>query len=180
MRAQPTGSPFIDGVFASGRCDRHPDAYPAAGETIASITWATPHEVAAAVLAAMLANFYSTGQIGSNGTQVFVQPEVKDAFAEKLLARTRALVLGDPLDEATQIGPLVTAAHMAKALEQFALGRREAGTGRINSYNLTPIEMPFGGAKRSGIGRENGRAAIGHYSQLESVYVGMTPVDAPY
>ena len=58
--------------------------------------------------------------------------------------------------------------------------RLEAGMCWINSYNLTPVEMPFGGVKRSGIGRENGRAAIGPYSQLESVYVGMTPVDAPY
>jgi betaine-aldehyde dehydrogenase len=220
-----------------------------------------------AVGAAMLANFYSTGQVCSNGTRVFVQAEVKEAFVEKLLARTRALVLGDPLDEATQIGPLVSAEHMAKVLGYFEVGRREARvligggpatvpgfergnwveptvfdvaddrarvateeifgpamslltfegedevTGRandtpyglaagvftadltrahrmaarleagmcwINSYNLTPVEMPFGGVKRSGIGRENGNAAIAHYSQVKSVYVGMTPVAAPY
>ena len=40
--------------------------------------------------------------------------------------------------------------------------------------------MPFGGYKRSGIGRENGHAALDHYSQWKSVYVEMGDVDAPY
>jgi betaine-aldehyde dehydrogenase len=55
-----------------------------------------------------------------------------------------------------------------------------AGTCWINQYNLTPIEMPFGGVKASGIGRENARAAIEAYSQPKSVYVGLTPVEAPF
>ncbi|MDG1282358.1 MAG: aldehyde dehydrogenase family protein, partial [Pseudorhodobacter sp.] len=50
----------------------------------------------------------------------------------------------------------------------------------INAYNLTPVEMPFGGVKMSGVGRENGKAAVAHYTQSKSVYVGMGPVDAPY
>jgi betaine-aldehyde dehydrogenase len=56
----------------------------------------------------------------------------------------------------------------------------EAGTCFINAYNLTPVEVPFGGMKRSGIGRENGQAAIAHYSQLKSVYVGMARAEAPF
>jgi betaine-aldehyde dehydrogenase len=55
-----------------------------------------------------------------------------------------------------------------------------AGTCWINTYNLTPIEMPFGGVKASGIGRENARAAIEAYSQPKSVYVALTPVEAPF
>jgi betaine-aldehyde dehydrogenase len=45
---------------------------------------------------------------------------------------------------------------------------------------VTPIELPFGGVKLSGLGRENGRAAIEHYTQLKSVYVAMGDVVAPY
>jgi betaine-aldehyde dehydrogenase len=56
----------------------------------------------------------------------------------------------------------------------------EAGTCWINAYNLTPVEVPFGGVKGSGLGRENGRIALEYYTQLRSVYVGMGPVDAPY
>jgi betaine-aldehyde dehydrogenase len=56
----------------------------------------------------------------------------------------------------------------------------QAGTCWINHYNVTPVELPFGGVKFSGLGRENGRAAIEHYTQLKSVYVAMSAVDAPY
>jgi betaine-aldehyde dehydrogenase len=60
------------------------------------------------------------------------------------------------------------------------IAQLQAGTCWINHYNVTPIELPFGGVKMSGLGRENGRAAIEHYTQLKSVYVAMGNVDAPY
>ena len=56
----------------------------------------------------------------------------------------------------------------------------EAGTCWINHYNVTPVELPFGGVKMSGLGRENGRAAIEHYTQLKSVYVALGDIEAPY
>jgi betaine-aldehyde dehydrogenase len=218
-----------------------------------------------AVGAAMLGNFYSAGQVCSNGTRVFVQKGIKARFLERLAARTATILLGDPLDDATQMGPLVSAVQMDKVLgyvetakaegarlicgggraavntgffvqptvfadvtdamtiareevfgpvmavldfdtedeviaranaTEFGLaagvftadltrGHRviaqlEAGTCWINAYNLTPVESPFGGSKMSGVGRENGRAAVEHYTQVKSVYVGMGPVDAPY
>lgn len=218
-----------------------------------------------AVGAAMLGNFYSAGQVCSNGTRVFVQKGIKARFLARLAERSARIVLGDPLDEATQMGPLVSAGQMEKVLGYIATGRAEgarlitggaraslntgyyvqptvfadvtdsmtiareeifgpvmavldfdteeevlaranatdfglaagvftadlarahrviaglqAGTCWINAYNLTPVEAPFGGAKRSGVGRENGHAAVEHYSQIKSVYVGMGPVDAPY
>ena len=60
------------------------------------------------------------------------------------------------------------------------IAQLQAGTCWINHYNVTPIELPFGGMKASGLGRENGRAAIEHYTQLKSVYVAKGDVDAPY
>jgi len=56
----------------------------------------------------------------------------------------------------------------------------EAGTCWINQYNVTPIELPFGGVKLSGLGRENSRAAVEHYTQLKSVYVALGDIEAPY
>jgi len=50
----------------------------------------------------------------------------------------------------------------------------------INNYNITPIELPIGGYKQSGLGRENSPAAIDHYTQLKSVYVELGDVDCPY
>ncbi len=60
------------------------------------------------------------------------------------------------------------------------VARLDAGTCWLNTYNLTPVEIPFGGVKRSGFGRENSRAAIEHYTRLKSVYVEMGDVAAPY
>jgi len=217
-----------------------------------------------AVGAAMLGNFYSSGQICSNGTRVFVQRGLCDAFLERLAERTATITLGDPLDEATQMGPLVSHAQMERVLGYIAQGKDEgarlvcggarvgesgayvaptvfadvtddmviareeifgpvmtvldfdgeeeviaranatefglsagvftrdiarahrvvaqlqAGTCWINAYNLTPVEMPFGGVKASGVGRENGHAALEHYTRIKSVYLGMGDVDAPY
>lgn len=214
-----------------------------------------------AVGAAILANFYSSGQICSNGTRVFVQEGILPAFLERLTARLAAVKIGDPLDEDTQHGPLVSQVQVGKIREAIAKGQAEgarlvcggagegafvpptvfadasddmfivreeifgpvmsvlsfadeaevvaranatpyglaagvftrdlarghrmaaalqAGTTWINTYNLTPVEAPFGGVKLSGVGRENSAAAIEHYSQLKSVYVATGGVDAPY
>jgi len=221
-----------------------------------------------AVGAALLANFYSAGEVCSNGTRVFVHKNVRATFLEKLKTRVAAMKIGNPIDPATQVGALISEAHMNKVLGYIERGKAEgakllcggqryvangcergffveptvfdgctddmaivreeifgpvmsvlefsdedevvaranatefglsagvftndltrghrvianleAGTCWINHYNITPIELPFGGHKRSGLGRENGRAAIEHYTQLKSVYVAMGDVDAPY
>ena len=58
--------------------------------------------------------------------------------------------------------------------------RLKAGLCWINNYNITPIEMPFGGAGESGIGHENSMAALDHYTQLKTVYVEMGEVACGY
>jgi len=217
-----------------------------------------------AVSAAINGNFYSAGQVCSNGTRLFVQAGIHDAFVARLKARVETAVIGDPMDEATNFGPMVSEAQLHQVLgfvekgvaegaelvsggarldrpgfymaptifsgvtdgmtiareeifgpvasvlkfeteaeavaranaTDFGLagavftrdlarahrvvGALEAGTCWINTYNLTPVEMPFGGVKESGVGRENARAAIEHYSQLKSVYVAMGGVEAPF
>jgi len=221
-----------------------------------------------AVAGALLGNFYSAGEVCSNGTRVFVHQSVRAAFVERLCSRAAAMRIGDPMDPATQVGALISAEHMEKVLGFIARGRAQgarlltggarvtsgdlangyfvaptvfdgchddmdivrqeifgpvmsvlefaeedeviaranatefglaagvftndltrahrviaqlqAGTCWINHYNITPVELPFGGVKMSGLGRENGRAAIEHYTQLKSVYVAMGDIDAPY
>src|SRR5882757_3107968 len=221
-----------------------------------------------AVSGALLANFYSSGQVCSNATRVFVHRSIKAAFLERLIKRVGAMRIGDPMDPETQVGALISEQHMHKVLGYIARGRAEgariltggtrvtrgelakgffvaptvfddcrddmaivreeifgpvmavlefedeeeviaranatefglaagvftndltrghrviarlqAGTCWINHYNVTPVELPFGGVKLSGLGRENGRAALEHYTQLKSVYVAMGNVDAPY
>ena len=221
-----------------------------------------------AVAGALLGNFYSAGEVCSNGTRVFVHRSLHAAFVERLRERTAGLRVGDPLDPLTQVGALISAEHMEKVLGFVARGRAQgarlvtggvrvtsgelargcfvaptvfdychddmdivrreifgpvmsvleftdedeviaranatefglaagvftndvtrahrviaqlqAGTCWINHYNVTPIELPFGGVKMSGLGRENGHAALEHYTQLKSVYVAMSDVESPY
>lgn len=217
-----------------------------------------------AVGGAILGNFYSSGQVCSNGTRVFVHRKIKDAFLARLTERLATAKIGDPMDEETSFGPMVSQRqldivlgyietgvaegarlitggnridgdgfyieptvfadvtdNMTIAREEIfgpvlsvldfddedevitranatefglsagvftrdlsrahrVIGRLQAGTCFINSYNDAPVEAPFGGVKASGVGRENSRAAIEHYSQLKTVYVRMGDVDAPF
>ena len=55
----------------------------------------------------------------------------------------------------------------------------EAGSCIINNFNIYPIELPFGGYKHSGLGRENGTTTINYYTQLKTVYVEANDVDCP-
>ncbi|XP_053734427.1 4-trimethylaminobutyraldehyde dehydrogenase A [Synchiropus splendidus] len=54
----------------------------------------------------------------------------------------------------------------------------EAGTCYINNYNIGPVELPFGGYKMSGFGRENGQVTIEYFSQLKTVVVEMGDVES--
>ncbi|MGH8264138.1 MAG: transcriptional regulator BetI, partial [Steroidobacteraceae bacterium] len=69
-----------------------------------------------AVSGALLANFYSAGEVCSNATRVFVQRPVKAEFLRRLLARVGAMRIGDPMDPATQVGSLISAEHLRKVL----------------------------------------------------------------
>jgi len=60
------------------------------------------------------------------------------------------------------------------------IAKLQAGSCWINHYNVCPMELPFGGYKHSGIGRENGRITMEYYTQLKSVYVAKGDIDAPY
>jgi betaine-aldehyde dehydrogenase len=56
----------------------------------------------------------------------------------------------------------------------------KAGICWINSYGLSPVEMPVGGYKQSGIGRENGLETLHQYTQTKSIYMGMSKLESPF
>jgi betaine-aldehyde dehydrogenase len=216
-----------------------------------------------AVTHSLMANFYTQGEICSNGTRVFVQESILDAFLDQLVPRVNQIKVGNPLDPKTEMGALISRAHLNKVKNYVEKGVAEgakllcggefpkwnsenrvlengnfitpavfiqcrdemthvkeeifgpvmsiltfkdekeviaranhtdyglaagvftqnlgrahrviaalqAGTCWINSYNVTPVEVPFGGYKQSGIGRENGLTTLEHYTQLKTVYV---------
>ncbi|SHH87019.1 betaine-aldehyde dehydrogenase [Marivita hallyeonensis] len=78
-----------------------------------------------AVGGAILGNFYSSGQVCSNGTRVFVQKGIKEAFLKRLTERLANAVIGDPLDEATSFGPMVSERQMNIVLDYIEQGKAE-------------------------------------------------------
>ncbi|MDL4863359.1 betaine-aldehyde dehydrogenase [Halomonas elongata] len=218
--------------------------------------------------AAMMANFYSSGQICTNGTRVFVDRRVKDAFEAKIAERVARIKAGDPMDPTVNFGPLVSFEHQEKVLSYIALGKQEgarvlaggdawdqssyssgawaaptvftdcddsmrivreeifgpvmsilafddeeevirrandtfyglaagvfteglnrahrvihrleAGICWVNTWGESPAEMPVGGYKQSGVGRENGVETLAHYTQTKSVQVEMGPFESVF
>ncbi len=57
------------------------------------------------------------------------------------------------------------------------VSKLEAGSCWVNTFNVTPAQVPFGGFKASGVGRENGTAALEFYSQTKTVYVEVNDID---
>ena len=209
---------------------------------------------------AMMANFYSSGQVCTNGTRVFVPAKQKAEFEHKILERVARIRAGDLFADDTNFGPLVSFPHRDNVLRYIESGKREgarllcggealkgdgfdngawvaptvftdcsdemtivreeifgpvmsilsyaeaevirranateyglaagvvtpnlnrahriihqleAGICWINSWGESPAEMPVGGYKHSGIGRENGVMTLQSYTQVKSIQVEM-------
>ncbi|GMS87448.1 hypothetical protein PENTCL1PPCAC_9623, partial [Pristionchus entomophagus] len=216
-------------------------------------------DVDSAVAGAMIANFFSQGQVCSNASKVLVHRSILGPFTERLVEKTRNMKVGDPFDESTRVGAAISREHMHKVkayidgavaagarllyggrevtvpgleggfyLEPAVLtgiqesmvvykeeifgsvllvlpfddeseavriandtdmglaagvftknlskahklaARLHAGNVYVNTYNDVSPFVPFGGYGQSGFGRENGVAALEHYTQTKSVFV---------
>lgn len=84
-------------------------------------------DVDSAVTGAMAANWLNAGQVCCNGTRVYVHEDILPAFLERLVARTRAIRIGDPREAGTQMGPLVTAEHAAMVRARIAEAASSGG-----------------------------------------------------
>lgn len=124
------------------------------------------------------------GQRG-DGPGYFVRPTVVANTGNKDLTLVREEVFGpvlvampfDDLDEVLArandsiygLGASVWTNNLGKA--QRAIDALQAGTVWVNTHNMVDPNMPFGGFKASGVGREHGRSAIEAYTELKSVCI---------
>ncbi len=274
-----TGHPGIDKVSFTGEVGTGKKVMAAAGgSTLKDVTMElggksplivfNDADLDRAADAAMMANFYSSGQICTNGTRVFVESAVKEAFEARIAERVARIRAGDPMDPSINFGPLVSFEHQEKVLSYIALGqqegarvliggeawndgnkangawaaptvftdctdemrivreeifgpvmailafddeeevirrandthyglaagvfterlnrahrvihRLEAGICWINTWGESPAEMPVGGYKQSGVGRENGLETLAHYTQTKSVQIEMGPFESVF
>jgi betaine-aldehyde dehydrogenase len=80
-----------------------------------------------AVDGAMMANFFSTGQVCTNGTRVFVPETMKSAFEKRLLEKMQYIRPGDLSDLSTNFGPLVSKPHFEKVKSYITHGIERDG-----------------------------------------------------
>ncbi|WP_338513919.1 betaine-aldehyde dehydrogenase [Pseudomonas poae] len=93
---------------------------------------------------AMMANFYSSGQVCTNGTRVFVPKQLQGAFEAKILERVARIRVGDPQDENTNFGPLVSFAHMESVLGYIAKGKEQGARLLCGGDRMTEGDLAKG------------------------------------
>ena len=81
-----------------------------------------------AIATSIRSSFWNQGEICLCGSRIFVERSAYDVFVERFVAATRKLRIGDPLDDATDIGALNSEAHMRKVLGYIELAKEEGGT----------------------------------------------------
>ena len=97
-----------------------------------------------AVGACLNGAFFSTGQRCTASSRLIVTAGIHDAFLDKLTAAAADLVIGDPLDSKTQIGPVVDQGQLDQNLEYLALAATEGcdvrggGLGNGNGFFMHP------------------------------------------
>jgi aminomuconate-semialdehyde/2-hydroxymuconate-6-semialdehyde dehydrogenase len=80
-----------------------------------------------AVSTTLRSSFSNQGEICLCGSRVFVERTIYDRFVEKLAAKTRSLVIGDPLEEQTEMGALISEGHTQKVMGYISLAKKEGG-----------------------------------------------------
>ena len=85
-------------------------------------------DIDAAVKGSSAGIFFNSGQVCSAGSRILVQESVYDAFCEKMVERSKSLRIGDPLDEKTYIGPVISKKQMNTIMGYIEAGKSEGAT----------------------------------------------------
>lgn len=80
-----------------------------------------------AVTTSVSSAFTNQGEICLCGSRIFVERPLYDRFLKEFVRQTRELIIGDPLEEKTRIGALVSEAHMQKVLSCIDIAKKEGG-----------------------------------------------------
>lgn len=98
-------------------------------------------DMARALDAAVFMIFSNNGERCTAGSRILVQRSVYADFAAKFAARAKKIRVGDPLDEGTIIGPMISRDHLAKVRRYIELGAQEGATllcGGLGTPDLPP------------------------------------------
>ena len=81
-----------------------------------------------AIPTSISSSFANQGEICLCGSRIFVEQAIYDEFVERFVAATKKLRIGDPTDDATDVGALISEAHMQKVTGYVELAKQEGGS----------------------------------------------------
>ncbi|HUF46516.1 MAG TPA: aldehyde dehydrogenase family protein [Vicinamibacterales bacterium] len=110
----------------------------------------------AAVRGATIGIFYGKGEVCAAGSRLLVESSIRDEFVDKVAARARKMVPGDPLDPKTRLGPLSSKTQLDRVLQYVERGTAEGAS-------------LVAGGSRADIGTGKG------YFMQPTVFAGVTP-----
>ena len=146
------------------------------------------------------ASFLNQGQVCLCGSRILIHESIYNSFVEAFLEAVTDMVVGDPADEMTELGALISQEHRDKVLSYIDLAEEEGGVILcgggppigipeafdggfwvsptvidgliwINCWLHRDLRVPFGGVKNSGVGREGGRWSLGFFSEAVNICV---------
>ncbi|MDU0370682.1 aldehyde dehydrogenase [Hymenobacter endophyticus] len=115
-------------------------------------------DLAEAVQTSLRSSFANQGQICLCGSRIFVERPIYEQFKAEFLCQVQTLTVGDPLDEHTRQGALVSEAHLQKVLSYIELAKQEGGRLLAGGQR---VQVP-------------GRCAEGYFLQ-PTVFEGLAP-----
>jgi 5-carboxymethyl-2-hydroxymuconic-semialdehyde dehydrogenase len=89
--------------------------------------------------AAVFMIFSNNGERCTAGSRILVQKSIYATFAQRFVERAKRLTVGDPLDEATIVGPMISQGHLAKVRSYIELGSKEGATLACGGMDQPPL-----------------------------------------
>ncbi|MTI22630.1 aldehyde dehydrogenase [Fulvivirga sp. RKSG066] len=80
-----------------------------------------------ALSTSVISSFANQGQICLCGSRIFVEEEIHDKFVAAFVEKVKKMQVGDPAEESTRVGAVVSKPHMEKVLSYIKLGKEEGG-----------------------------------------------------
>jgi len=97
-------------------------------------------DLARALDAALFMVFSNNGERCTAGSRILVQKSVYADFVQKFTERARRISVGDPLDEGTLIGPMISVNHLEKVRRYIEMGPKEGATLMCGGLDPPPVE----------------------------------------
>jgi acyl-CoA reductase-like NAD-dependent aldehyde dehydrogenase len=119
-----TGSTEVGKIIAKSAADNLTKVSLELGGKAPNIVFADS-DLEQAVAGAMMGIFYNQGQVCCAGSRLFVEESVKDEFVSKLSEKATKIVVGDPMDKATQMGPQVSEEQLNRIKGYVDIARGE-------------------------------------------------------